>query len=57
MSNISNERIVKLGKQKRISLNCTNCSYFGLMNIKRILKFKTRLISMFIVLNVNIISS
>ena len=28
------EEIIKLEKQRRITLHCPNCSYFGLMDIK-----------------------
>ncbi len=28
------EEIVKLEKQRRVTLHCPNCSYFGLMDIK-----------------------
>ncbi|MGD0077734.1 MAG: hypothetical protein ABSB91_03795 [Sedimentisphaerales bacterium] len=28
------EKIARIGKQRRISLHCPNCSYFGLIDIK-----------------------
>jgi hypothetical protein len=43
MDKIAKGEIVKLGDQRRITLLCTNCGYFGLMLIKAKTKVEKRI--------------